>query len=137
MQMRDSIEEYITSLPEWAWPNFQLGNHDHSRAASRFGEGLVDAMNMIAMLLPGTPITYYGEELGMRDANLANTADSRDPFRTPMQWNNRSNAGMYVVECKIMILNVNPDSVKRARNRLRNKLEIGPEIELKDFLKTL
>ncbi|MEM7037595.1 MAG: hypothetical protein AAF570_11500, partial [Bacteroidota bacterium] len=35
------------------------------------------------------------------------------------------------------ILNVNPDSVKRARNRLRHKLEVGPEIELKDFLKTL
>jgi glycosidase len=32
---------------------------------------MVDAMNMIYMLLPGTPITYYGEEIGMVDAVMA------------------------------------------------------------------
>lgn len=32
--------------------------------ASRVGEDLVDALNMMILLLPGTPVTYYGEEIG-------------------------------------------------------------------------
>lgn len=34
--------------------------------------------------LPGTPVLFYGEEIGMGD-NL--NADGRDAVRTPMQWN--------------------------------------------------
>jgi len=80
-------------LPSWAWPNFQLGNHDVSRVASRLGSDLVDAMNMIYMLLPGTPITYYGEEIGMVDGVMASHTDRRDPYITPMQWSSEPNAG--------------------------------------------
>ena len=61
------------------------------------GSELVDAMNMIYMLLPGTPVTYYGEELGMVDANLALPTDKRNPARTPMQWSKEANAGNYVI----------------------------------------
>lgn len=45
-------------------------------------------MNMMLLMLPGTPITYYGEEIGMRDhrADLVRLSDTRDPCRTPMQW---------------------------------------------------
>ena len=64
------------------------------RVASRLGPELVDAMNMIYMLLPGTPITYYGEEIGMVDAVLASPTDKRDPARTPMQWSPDANAGL-------------------------------------------
>ena len=88
------MKSYLDGLPSWAWPNFQLGNHDRSRVASRLGPELVDAMNMIYMLLPGTPITYNGEELGMVDG-VSNPppADKRDLYRTPMQWSAETNAG--------------------------------------------
>jgi len=33
--------------------------------ASRVGELYVRALNMLLLTLPGTPLTYYGEELGM------------------------------------------------------------------------
>jgi len=78
--------------------------------ATRFGAGLVDALNMITMLLPGTPTTYNGEELGMEDTDVSweQTKDtagitvgpekyklfSRDPERSPMQWNAGINAGL-------------------------------------------
>ena len=40
--------------------------------------------------LPGTPVLFYGEELGMGE-NLA--AGSRSAVRTPMQWTNGVNGG--------------------------------------------
>jgi alpha-glucosidase len=92
-KLRTYFKTYLDGLPSWAWPNFQLGNHDNGRVASRFGPELVDAMNMVYMLLPGTPITYYGEELGMIDAKLESPVDHRDPERTPMQWSAEAQAG--------------------------------------------
>ena len=50
-------------------------------------------MNMVYMLLPGTPITFYGEEIGMVDAKLESPVDFRDPERTPMQWSAEAQAG--------------------------------------------
>jgi alpha-glucosidase len=53
--------------------------------------------------LRGTPTLYYGDELGMRDAMIfpeqmqdpqgKNIGVSRDPARTPMQWNGGAQAG--------------------------------------------
>ena len=45
----------------------QIGNHDVPRIASRMGSNYVDLFNILALLLPGTPITYQGEELGMQN----------------------------------------------------------------------
>ncbi|XP_042871777.1 maltase A2-like [Penaeus japonicus] len=59
------IDEWMLSLPEGKWPNWVIGNHDNSRVASRLGSDLVDAFNMMTLLLPGTPVVYYGEEIGM------------------------------------------------------------------------
>ena len=73
---------------------------------------LADALNMIALTLPGIAVMYQGEEIGMED-NLditwEETVDnkgcncgpelylepdcSRDPERTPMQWDDSANAG--------------------------------------------
>ncbi|MEM6427890.1 MAG: maltose alpha-D-glucosyltransferase [Deinococcota bacterium] len=47
-------------------------------------------MNSMLMTLPGTPIIYYGDELGMGD-NIA--LYDRNGVRTPMQWDNSRNAG--------------------------------------------
>merc|ERR1711970_150294 len=81
---------YIKQLPNNGWPNFALGSKDRHRAASRANADMVDGMNMLLFLLPGTPFTYYGEEIGMED----NTGPDIDlPQATPMQWNNASQAG--------------------------------------------
>jgi maltose alpha-D-glucosyltransferase/alpha-amylase len=42
------------------------------------------------MSLPGTPILYYGDEIGMGD-NIS--LGDRNGVRTPMQWNGETNAG--------------------------------------------
>lgn len=43
------------------------------------GEEFVDVMNMLLLLLPGIPTTYYGEEIGMTDIEVSfeNTQDPK------------------------------------------------------------
>ena len=50
----------------------------------------IEVMNGMLMSLPGTPIIYYGDEIGMGD-NI-NLGD-RNGVRTPMQWNGETNGG--------------------------------------------
>ena len=50
----------------------------------------IELMNGMLMSLPGTPIIYYGDEIGMGDnVNLGD----RNGVRTPMQWNGGWNGG--------------------------------------------
>lgn len=49
----------------------QLGNIDTSRVVSRMGDSkYVNVLNMLLLTLPGTPIVYYGEEIGMKNVTL-------------------------------------------------------------------
>jgi alpha-glucosidase len=99
---RSVVDEYAELLPADAWPAQFLGNHDHSRVASRYdegGNGLARARvgAMMVLTLRGTPFLYYGEELGMRDGEIPRDrvldVDGRDPERTPMQWDASPGAG--------------------------------------------
>lgn len=87
----------------------QAGNHDKSRLVTRYGEHRAQAVTMITLLLPGVGVTYNGEEIGMEDTWISweDTKDpqgcnagkdryekaSRDPARTPFQWDNTISAG--------------------------------------------
>jgi maltose alpha-D-glucosyltransferase/alpha-amylase len=50
----------------------------------------VELMNGLLMSLPGSPIMYYGDEIGMGDNVYLG---DRNGVRTPMQWNSGWNAG--------------------------------------------
>ena len=50
----------------------------------------IELLNGLLMSLPGTPIIYYGDEIGMGD-NIY--LGDRNGVRTPMQWNGGWNAG--------------------------------------------
>ncbi|XP_022325867.2 alpha-glucosidase-like [Crassostrea virginica] len=106
--IQNIINSSLDGLNEEWWPNFVLGSHDVSRIASRMGDSLVNVFNMLLLTLPGTPTTYYGDEIGMKDtfytfnesrdpAGLNYKEDylkhTRDPARSPMQWNSSVNAG--------------------------------------------
>ena len=105
-KMASAIAEYEGALPENGWPNWVLGNHDQPRITSRVGMHQSKVAAVLLLTLRGTPTIYYGDELGMRDVpipfeevqdpqglNMPDKNLSRDPARTPMQWNSREGAG--------------------------------------------
>lgn len=94
------------------WPVYVIGNHDIVRSWNRYGDGQHNdaiAKDMAAMILTlrGTPIMYYGEEIGMQNNDPKRREDVKDPIgrkgwpkekgrdgeRTPMQWSGAANAG--------------------------------------------
>jgi alpha-glucosidase len=94
------------------WPVFVIGNHDNIRSYNRYGDGrnndaIAKLMGAFYLTLRGTPIMYYGEELGMENNDPKRKEDVRDPIgrlgwpkekgrdgeRTPMQWNGGASAG--------------------------------------------
>ena len=59
-------------------------------------------MNMVIMMLQGSPITYYGDEIGMTDNDqISSNPDKRDPYRTPMQWDENANAGKFITQLEL------------------------------------
>jgi maltose alpha-D-glucosyltransferase / alpha-amylase len=50
----------------------------------------IELMSALLMSLPGSPIMYYGDEIGMGDNVYLG---DRNSVRTPMQWNSGFNAG--------------------------------------------
>ena len=94
------------------WPVFVISNHDIVRSYNRYGDGknndaIAKLMGAFYLTLRGTPILYYGEELGMENNDPTRKEDVKDPIgrtgwpqekgrdgeRTPMQWNTAPNAG--------------------------------------------
>ncbi len=57
----------------------------------------MELMKSLLLSLPGTPVIYYGDEIGMGD-NIA--LGDRDSVRTPMQWNSHSSAGFSEKDAK-------------------------------------
>jgi len=119
------------------WPVFVIGNHDIPRSWNRYGDGSHNdeiAKDMAAMYLTlrGTPIMYYGEEIGMQNKDPVRREDVKDPIgklgwpkekgrdgeRTPMQWSDEPNAGFTTG----VPWNVIPDAYKRynVANELKN-----------------
>jgi alpha-glucosidase len=94
------------------WPVYVIGNHDMPRSYDRYGDKMhndqiAKLMAGMYLTLRGTPIMYYGEELGMQNNDPVRKKDVKDPIgiagwpeekgrdgeRTPMQWNDSPNAG--------------------------------------------
>jgi glycosidase len=115
---RRLIECYERDYPAPFLPVYVFGNHDQKRVRSRLGIGL-DGLKLLTTLqltVRGVPVVYYGEEIGMLDAQISarNALDplgqryawvpewllkalgiyvNRDGCRTPMLWDGTPNAG--------------------------------------------
>jgi maltose alpha-D-glucosyltransferase/alpha-amylase len=68
----------------------------------------IELANSLLFTLPGAPVVYYGDEIGMGD-NI--WLDDRDGVRTPMQWSGAANAGFSTAEAEDLYSPVIDDEV--------------------------
>lgn len=92
--------------PKQHTPVYCFGNHDQPRLASRVGSEQARLIALMQLCLPGLPVVYYGDELGMENGVIRpeevqdpvelrkpGLNQGRDPERTPMQWDDSEYAG--------------------------------------------
>lgn len=102
-EMARTIETYIQHVPPHGWPSWILSTHDCLRLSMRCPGEQIRVAAMLLLTLPGTPVHYYGEEVGMTGVSIPaehavdpqgrRTGRNRDPERTPMQWSSEHHAG--------------------------------------------
>jgi len=100
----EHLARYDAALPAGACPTFVIGNHDRARVATRIGPAQARVAAMLLLTSRNAPFVYYGDELGMRNVDLAPEhqrdpwglrvpGHGRDPVRTPMRWDASDHAG--------------------------------------------
>ena len=107
--LRRFVDDTEAALPAGAWPVWTGSNHDHSRFPTRWAQNdprRIRLGMLMLLCLRGTPVLYYGDEIGMVDTPISRgqlqdpvgfrswpVADGRDVARTPMQWQAGPGAG--------------------------------------------
>src|SRR5436190_1703563 len=93
-KLRAIVEASEAALPERAWPVWMLSNHDIVRFPTRMAKGderRARAALFLLTTLRGTPVLYYGDELGMPQGDVPreqrHDMAGRDGARTPLPWN--------------------------------------------------
>jgi len=113
----ESINKW-EALPKGKWPSYALGSHDQIRFPSRLNlafkpdsihshKNAIKLLSTFLLTVRGTPLIYYGDEIGMEEYTDLAESQIRDPWaireqyrvptrdgcRTPMLWDGTKNAG--------------------------------------------
>ena len=104
--VRAAVAGLEAALPEGAWPNWVVGNHDEPRVTSRMGARGARLAMMLLLTLRGTPTIYNGDELGLENIEVPpelvrdpmellrpGRGLGRDPARGPLPWRSGPGAG--------------------------------------------
>jgi len=132
--IKESFNHWQEMLEGVGWNLLYWHNHDHPRIVSHYGNDTKYHLQSAKMLchslylMPGTPIVYQGEEIGMTNVDYKNLSDfrdvevyteydnfkgfgatheiamqalrdrARDNARSPFQWNSEKNSGFSNVQ---------------------------------------
>jgi alpha-glucosidase len=99
---REIVDASEDLLPPDAWPTWAGSNHDVGRFPTRWADGderRARVALVMLLTLRGTPLLYYGDEIGMPEVEVPRERlrdpvgrlrwpddPGRDRGRTPMQW---------------------------------------------------
>ena len=125
---RAVVDGLEAALPEGAWPNYVLGNHDETRPATRYGRAQSRVAAVLLLTLRGTPTLYYGDELGLEEVAIPPEKQQdpwglrvpglgRDGCRTPMPWDASHAAGFTTADEPWLPLNPDYETVNVAAER--------------------
>ncbi|XP_028158904.1 maltase A1-like [Ostrinia furnacalis] len=137
---QDTTPTWITSAPS------------QSRIATRYGSEMVDAVNLLALILPGAVVIQQGDELGVADTILEWAASTNTcypgpavPAAAPFPWSDAANGGFTTGEpwmplapnyryanAKTEFANNNSHvGVMRTAAAMRTSPAIGPHVDIK------
>ena len=107
--LRSVVAATEAALPSGTWPAWSGSNHDVGRFPTRWCRGderKIRASLFVMLTLRGTPLLYYGDEIGMTDVEVPRERlrdpvgvrgwpdePGRDGARTPMQWTPETDGG--------------------------------------------
>ncbi|KAL8564649.1 hypothetical protein ACOMHN_004143 [Nucella lapillus] len=105
------VRQWIDSMPSDRWANWLGGTDSSPRMIDRLGEKAIRPFLILIMLLPGTPVLYYGDEIGMSGVPIdfeVQAGQRSLSMRSPMQWDNTSYAGFCKCTKGLPWMTVNP-----------------------------
>lgn len=133
----------LAEVSEKGYISVVTGNHDLPRISIGRDENDLKTVFAFILALPGVPLIYYGDEIGMPYSNLKSKDGGfiRTGSRTPMQWSGGKNSGFSITDSDTYLpinenyqtVNVeteekNPDSlINTVRELVRVKRE-NPEL---------
>ena len=119
------------------------GNHDMDRLAKRLNENELKIAFAFLLSMPGAPFIYYGDEIGMKYIDNLESVEGgydRTGSRSPMQWDNSTNAGFscrrrsfifpLIYQKSVLQLNNRKQTIIRYIMKLKNSLKSGSHINL-------
>lgn len=111
------------------------GNHDMSRIAEKLDYNELKIAFAFLLTMPGAPFIYYGDEIGMKYLENLKSKEGgfhRTGARTPMQWDNSTNAGFSCAAEDMLYIQLDPD-----KNRPNVKTQMQDENSLWHTVKEL
>ena len=154
--IKNALKHWVDVFDGQGWNTLYWHNHDHPRIVSHYGndseiyrEKSAKMLALMLYVLPGTPIIYQGEEIGMTNVDYQDLNDfrdvevfteyenfidngashdvamqalrdrSRDNARSPMQWNAQAYSGFSSVEPWIPVVKNYP-TINVEENLSRN-----------------
>ncbi|XP_033760798.1 neutral and basic amino acid transport protein rBAT-like [Pecten maximus] len=105
------VDSWMSNSMEGQWPSWMAGDENVDRFASRFSSSFIRAYYMLTMLLPGTPVLYYGDEIMLKNNPAINTTSGNSrTMRTLMQWGNATSDFCSVSSCSSPWIPPNADA---------------------------
>lgn len=109
------------------------GNHDMDRLARKCDTDEQKASFAFLLSMPGAPFIYYGDEIGMRYVeNLVSVEGGygRTGARSPMQWDNSTNAGFSSASKEMLYVPLDPDPNRpTAEKAMADKCSVYHEVK--------
>lgn len=110
----EEYTEYLEAAAKYpgSYISTPTGNHDVVRMSYHRSDRQIKLVHAFDFTLPGLPVVYYGDEIGMRYLDVESKEGGlyRTGSRTPMQWNTGKNAGFSTADdASLLYLPIDPD----------------------------
>ncbi len=134
-------ENALGAMRDKGYISIVSGNHDLPRISMGRSQDEMKTVFAFMLAMPGVPIIYYGDEIGMPYTKLKNKDGGycRTGSRTPMQWTSGKNAGFSDTDGELYLpvndnyVTVNCEAMEEDGNSLLNTVRSLVDIKRRFF----